>query len=74
MENRINGSYLYFLIDDNLIYCYKLESHTYITLDDLKKLSILLFIILKIDKSFKALNMKIVKQCKVLDYFWMKKV
>ncbi|PAD81516.1 hypothetical protein CHH57_19495 [Niallia circulans] len=37
MENRIKGSYLYFLIDDNLIYSYKLESHTYITLDDLKK-------------------------------------
>jgi Protein of unknown function/Domain of unknown function (DUF1835) len=37
MESRINGSYLYFLIDDNLIYCYKIESYTYITLEDIKK-------------------------------------
>lgn len=36
MKSRTNGSYVYFLIDDHLIYRYKIESHTYITLHDLK--------------------------------------
>lgn len=36
MKSRTNGSYVYFLIDDHLIYSYKIESHTYITLHDLK--------------------------------------
>lgn len=36
MESRINGSYVYFLIDDNLVYSYKMDSHTYITLHDIK--------------------------------------
>lgn len=36
MESRTNGSYVYFLIDDNLIYIYKMDTDTYITLHDIK--------------------------------------
>jgi hypothetical protein len=36
MESRTNGSYVYFLIDDNLIYTYKMDTDTYITLHDIK--------------------------------------
>lgn len=36
MDIRTNGSYVYFLIDDNLVFSYKIESLTYISLHELR--------------------------------------